>query len=101
MEWVHRRHDEMRSAITRPASSGEERAVSDYAIPPEESLMRDGLEEYDLEALIWEAYEIVWSKIEAEEGFIIESGPRRSEHAREEASLRGDQKSVQRRHGRG
>ena len=45
------------------------------------------MEEYDLEALIREAYEIVKSKIEAEEGSTMETSPRGSEDAEEEASL--------------
>ena len=56
--------------------------MSDYALPPEESSRRNGSEEYDLEALIREAYEIVKAKIEAEEGFITESAPSGSEDAR-------------------
>ena len=61
--------------------------VSDYALPSEESSMRNDMEEYDLEELIREAYEIVKSKIEAEEGSTMETGPRGSEDAEEEASL--------------
>ena len=37
-EWVCRQHEEKRSATTRPASGGEERVASDYALPPEESV---------------------------------------------------------------
>ena len=61
--------------------------MSDYALPLKETSTRDGSEEYDLEALVWEAYEIVKSKIEADGGFIMELGPRGSEDAEEEASL--------------
>ena len=113
MEWVCRQHDARQSATTRPASGGEERAVSDHALPPEERSTHNGLKELDLEALMREACEIVKSKIEAEEGFIAWiggcEGPSGSEDAEEEASLRvedggglcGGRKSVRRRHGRG
>ena len=71
------------SATTRPTSGGEKRAVSDYARPPEESSMRNDMEEYDLEAVIREACEIVKAKIEAEESSTMESGTRGSEDAEE------------------
>ena len=58
------------SSRQRPASGGQERAVSDYALPPEESSPRNVLEEFGLEALIREAYEIVKAQIEAEEGSV-------------------------------
>ena len=61
--------------------------MSDYALPPEESPTHDGSEEYDLEALKQEAYEIVKAKIEAEGGFVTELGPSGSEDAKEGASL--------------
>ena len=88
VERVCRRHDEKRSVTTRPTRSGEMRAVSDYALPLEESSTHEGLEEYDLEALVWEAYEIVKAQIEAEEGFTMETRPTGSEYAEDEASLR-------------
>ena len=59
VEWACHQHDERRSATTRPASGGEERAVSDYALPLEESSTRNLSVELDLEALVREAYEIV------------------------------------------
>ena len=37
-EWVCRQLKEKRSATTRPASGGEERVASGYALPPEESV---------------------------------------------------------------
>ena len=89
-EWVCRQHEEKRSATTRPASGGEERAASDYALPSEESSTCNGLEEFDLEALVREAYEIVKAQIKAEEGFVKELGPRGSEDAEEDASLHTD-----------
>ena len=52
VEWVCRQHDEKRTTTTRPPSDGEERVVSDYAVPPEERSTRNGSKEYDLEALI-------------------------------------------------
>ena len=88
MEWVCQQHDEKQSATTRPASGRKKMVGGDYALPLEESSTRDGLEEYDLEALIGEAYDIVKSHIEAEEGFIKKTGPRGSKDAEEDASLR-------------
>ena len=61
-------------------------AVSEYALPPEECSMRNDMEEYDLEALIREAYEIMEAQIKADRGFIMESGPRGSEDMEEDAS---------------
>ena len=61
--------------------------VSDYALPPEESSTCNGSEEYDLDALIREAYEIVKTKFEAEEGSTMESSMRGSEDAEEDTSL--------------
>ena len=61
--------------------------ASDYALPSEESSTCNGLEEFDLEALVREAYEIVKAQIKAEEGFVKELGPRGSEDAEEDASL--------------
>ena len=52
MEWVCQQHDEKQSATTRPASGRKKMVGGDYALPLEESSTRDGLEEYDLEALI-------------------------------------------------
>ena len=71
MEWVCRQHDARRSATTRPTSGGEERAATDYALPPEESSMQTGSDELDLEALIREACELVKVKIEAEREWYI------------------------------
>ena len=88
VESVCRQHDARWSATTRPASGGEERAVSDHTLPPEESSMHNGSEELDLEALIREACEIVKAQIEAEEGFTMETRPTGSEYAEDEASLR-------------
>ena len=48
--------------------------MSDYALPFKERSTRDGTEEYELEALVWEAYEIVRSKIEANGGSTMETG---------------------------
>ena len=79
VEWACIQCDERRSATTRPASGGEERAATDYALPPEESSTQIGSEELDIEALVREAYEIVEAQIEAEEGLIAESGPSGSE----------------------
>ena len=86
-EWVCRLHKEERSATARHASGGEERVVSDYALPPKESLTCNCLEEFDLEALVREAYEIVKAQIKAEEGSTMEMGLRRSKDAEEKASL--------------
>ena len=61
--------------------------VSDYAISLKEILTHYISEEYDLEVIVWEAYEIVKSKIEADGGSTMETGPRGSEDAKEEASL--------------
>ena len=74
VEWVCRQHDARQSATTRPASGGEERAASDYALPSEKSSTQTGLEELDIELLVREAYEIVKAQVEAEEGD-IEDGP--------------------------
>ena len=54
VEWVCRQHDARRLTTTRPASGGEKRAVSDYALPSKESSTRNDMEEYDVEALIRE-----------------------------------------------
>ena len=62
--------------------------VCDYALPPEESSPCNGLDEFNLEALIREVYEIVKAQIEAEEGFTKEVGSRDSEGAEEDTSLR-------------
>ena len=86
-EWVCRQHEEKRSATTRPASGGEERVASDYTLPPKESSTRNGLEEFDLEALVREAYEIAKAQIEAEERSTMESGMRGSEDVEEDTSL--------------
>ena len=86
-ESVCRQHYEKRSATTRHASSGQERVVSDYALPPEEGSTCNGLEQFDLEALVSEAYKIVKAQIEAEEGSTMGTGPRGSEHAEENTSL--------------
>ena len=43
VEWVCQQHDERRSATTRPVSSGEVRAASDYALPPEECSTRSDM----------------------------------------------------------
>ena len=48
VEWVCRQNHEKRSATKRPARGGEDRMVREYALPPEESSMRNDLEEYDL-----------------------------------------------------
>ena len=87
-KWVCRQYDGERSATTWPASDGKERAVGGYTPPPEKSLTRDQPEEYDFEALVWEACESVKVKFEAEEGLITELGPSGSKDAEEEASLR-------------
>ena len=51
--------------------------MSDYVPPPtEESSSLNGSEELDIEALVWEAYEILKKKFEAKEGSIMESGSR-------------------------
>ena len=86
VEWVCRQHEARRSATTRPASGGEERATTDYAMPPDESSSRTGLEGLDLQALIREACGLVMAKIEAEEWLIAGSGPSGSEDAEEGAS---------------
>ena len=54
-EWVCRQQKEKRSATTRPASGGEERVASDYALPLEESSTHNGLEELDIKALVRDA----------------------------------------------
>ena len=87
-EWLCRQHEKKRSATTRPASGGDESVVCDYALPPEESSPCNGLDEFNLEALIREVYEIVKAQIEAEEGFTKEVGSRDSEGAEEDTSLR-------------
>ena len=47
--------------------------MSDYASPPmEESSSQNGSVEFNIEALVREAYEILKTKIEAEEGSIME-----------------------------
>ena len=84
VEWVCREHDARRSATTWPASGREERAASDYALPPQESSTQ--IRELDLEALLREEYKIVETQIEAEEGLIAESDPSGSEDAEEGAS---------------
>ena len=82
-------HEEKRSAGTRPTRGGERRMVSDYASPPtEESSSRNGSVELDIEALVREAYEILKTKVEAEEGSIMESGWRESKDVEEDVSLR-------------
>ena len=89
VERVCRRHEEMRSSATRPASGGERRMVRDYAsLPTEESSLRDGSVEFYIEALIREAYEIVKAQIEAREGSTMETGPRGSEDLEEDTSPR-------------
>ena len=80
-------HDARRSATTQPTSSGDDRAASDYSLPPKESSPWNGSVELDIEALVREVYEIVKAQIEAEEGFIMESSTRGSEDEEEEASL--------------
>ena len=87
VEWVCRQHDEKQSATTQPPSGGEETVVSAYALLPKESSTRKGSEEFDLEALVREAYKILKMKVEADGGFIMELGPRGSEDAEEDASL--------------
>ena len=76
-----------RSVTTWPTSGGEARVVSDFALPPEECTARNDTEELDIEALVREAYEIVKAQIEVEEGSTMETGPRGSEDAEEDASL--------------
>jgi hypothetical protein len=51
VERVCRQHDASRSTMERPESGGEEKAVSGYAVLPEESSTQAGSEEVDLEAL--------------------------------------------------
>ena len=87
VEWVCRQHDARRSATTRPASGGEERAASDYALPPEESSTQTGSEELDIEALVREACGLVKAQNEAEDRSIAESGRSGSGDAEEGASL--------------
>ena len=48
MEWACIQCDKRRSATTRSASGGEERAATDYALPPEESSTQIGSEELDI-----------------------------------------------------
>jgi hypothetical protein len=74
VEWVCRQHDASRSATERPESGGEEKAVSWYALPPEESSTQAGSEELDFEELVREVCELVTAQYEAEEGSIAESG---------------------------
>ena len=63
--------------------------VSDYALPPtEESSSQNGSMELNIEELVLEAYVIVKIKVDAEEGFIMESGSRGLKDAEEDASLR-------------
>jgi hypothetical protein len=59
VECVCRQHDATRSTMERPKSGGEEKAMSGYAVPPEESSTRAGSEELDLEALIRDVCELV------------------------------------------
>ena len=73
VERVCRRHEEKRSAATQPASDGKRRMVSDYSSPPTREISsQNGSVELDIEALAREAYEILNTKIEAEEGSIME-----------------------------
>ena len=74
------------SATERPESGGEEKAVSDYALPPEDCSTRHGSEKRDLEALVREAYEIMKARIEAEEGSTMETGPSGSGRNAEEGT---------------
>ena len=67
---------------------GEERVASDYPLPPEESSTRNVFEEFDLEALVREAYKIVKAQIEAEERSTTELGTRGLEDTEEDASIR-------------
>ena len=87
VEWACIQCDARRSATTRLASGGEERAATDYALPPQESSTQIGSDELDIEALIREACGLVKAKIKAEEGLIAETGPSGSEDAEEGASL--------------
>ena len=87
VEWVCHQHDARQSATTQPTSGGEERAASDYSLPPNESSPRNSSVELDIEALVREAYKIVKAQLEAEEGSTMETGPRGSEDVEEDASL--------------